>query len=78
MKGPVIMKSFGHLYFMISLILLLWQLTWQSKSSIKIWVHQHELWAFDTFHWLTPDGATGNSIAIITGKFGEMKGAVQC
>jgi len=48
------------------------------KKEYQDWVHQHELWAFDTFHWLTPDGATGNSIAIITGKFGEMKGAVQC
>jgi len=54
------------------------------KKEYQDWVHQHEPWAFDTFHWLsnngrlTTDGATSNSIAIITGKFGEMKGAVQC
>jgi hypothetical protein len=54
------------------------------KKEYQDWVHQHEPWAFDTFHWLSnnrrlaTDGATSNSIAIITGKFGEMKGAVQC
>jgi len=46
------------------------------KKEYQDWVHQHEHWAFDTFHRFSTD--TGNSIAIITGKFGEMKGAVQC
>ena len=42
------------------------------KKEYQDWVHQHETWSFST------DGTTGNSIAIIVGKFGEMKGAVQC
>ena len=48
------------------------------KKEYQDWVRQHETWSFDTFGCKTTDGATGNSIAIITGKFGEMKGAVQC
>ena len=47
------------------------------KKEYQDWVHQHETWNFSTFGWKT-DFATGNSIAIIVGKFGEMKGAVQC
>ena len=48
------------------------------KKEYQDWVHQHETWTFETLFFNPKDGATGNSIAIITGKFGEMKGAVQC
>ena len=58
------------------------------KKEYQDWVRQHETWSFDTleciptdWNWSTVDWGlkrSGNSIAIITGKFGEMKGAVQC
>ena len=58
------------------------------KKNYQDWVRQHETWSFDTleciptvWNWSTADWRlkrSGNSIAIITGKFGEMKGAVQC
>ena len=48
------------------------------KKEYQDWVHQHETWSFGTLDCLPTDGATGNSFAIITGKFGEMKGAVKC
>ena len=43
------------------------------KKKYQDWVRQHETWSFETYYTI---GA--NSIAIIPGKFGEMKGAVQC
>jgi hypothetical protein len=48
------------------------------KKEYQDWVCQHETWCFDSLDSLKTDGARDNSIAIITGKFGEMKGAVQC
>ena len=45
------------------------------KTDYQDWIRQHETWSFDTS---VTDVTTGNSIAVITGKFGEMKGAVQC
>ena len=48
------------------------------KKGYQDWVHQHETWSFNTLGCKTTDGAMGNSIAIIVGTFGEMKGAVQC
>merc|ERR1740129_569062 len=48
------------------------------KKEYQDWVHQHETWFFSTFGRKITDGATGSSLAIIVGKFGEMKGAVQC
>ena len=58
------------------------------KKNYQDWVRQHETWSFDTLECIPTDWnwstagwwlkRSGNSIAIITGKFGEMKGAVQC
>ena len=48
------------------------------KKEYQDWVCQHETWCIDSLDSLKTDGARDNSIAIITGKFGEMKGAVQC
>merc|ERR1719350_1423867 len=47
------------------------------KKEYQDWVRQHETWSFYSLG-CTPAHPKGNSLAIITGKFGEMKGAVQC
>ena len=44
------------------------------KADYKNWYQEHESWCFHTC--LSKNG--DNGIAIIVGKFGEMKGAVQC
>ena len=44
------------------------------KADYKNWYKQHKTWCFDTS--LSKNG--DNGIAIIVGKFGERKGAVQC